>query len=242
MENENKSSKIIITLLLIIIIVLLSLCAYLIFIKDNKSEEKIDNSTSNNNQVTENTNVNKVEYEITEGLPNNINSQNLNKKTIDPIKKITYSGYNNENIKIDDNLSLLFKKDETNQSDEDVIYLDIMYQNKVLNMKRNLSGEYYNYDIVHFDPNNSDITIYKIDNNYLVEARYYFGQGGGSYLLWINDDGNYREISQNMGNKYLNKVEFVTDNNQKTFYLLTLKEIAEGDYEPETYTYSIYTK
>ena len=117
-----------------------------------------------------------------------------------------------------------------------------MYKNKALNMKRNLSGEYYNYDIVDFDPDTSDITIYKIDNNYLIEARYYFGQGGGSYLLWINDDGNYREISQNMGNKYLNQVEYVTDNNQKTFYLLTLKEIAEGDYEPSTYTYSIYAK
>ena len=241
MENENKSLKIIIASLLVIIFILLSLCAYFIFIKDNNSEKKTDNSTTNNNQVTENTKVSKVEYEIIKGLPSNINNQNLNKKTINPIKKLTYSKNNNENIKIDDNLSLLLKKDEK-KTNENVIYLDVMHKNKVLNMKRNLSGEYHNYDIINYDSNTSDITIYKIDNNYLIDARSSFGQTGGSYLLLIKDDGNYSEISENMYNKYLNKVELVTDNNQKTFYLLTLKEIVEGDYEPSIYTYSIYAK
>lgn len=172
--------------------------------------------------------------ELISGYPEGVSIDSLNKKEVGSVKEFIYSSAKDEDVKINNDLSLLFRKLDN------IAYFDIVYKNNTLNLKRTDDEQDHKYEIDFSSINNVSLTVYKIGDNYLIQLKQLMGQTYGSYLFMVYSNGTYTEVHKNLTNKEINNIKYLSGTDVKSFYLITLSEISEGDYQGNMYTYYIY--
>ena len=249
MEIDKKLEKrknLEIVVLSIIIVALLGVLIYLLFIKkDDKSTESSksqDNQqteiTPNNNQLTDNDSQPKTKSLI-EGVPSGYD-KNASKQIVKPIRQLKYDEKSKETIKIDDNLTIVFYKEEDDPEQGYYSSFDLVYKGKTLVTDKN--EKVYQ---LGFSTEKEPFEVYKLGEKYLIKAYYNLGQCDLDWLFYIHEDGSLERFEREDGALSpgtLSKIEYVTINN-KSYYLLTIIGFSEGvgpeDYD-DTEFYNYY--
>lgn len=218
--KENKTIKTIaIAVVSILIIAIIGLGIYTVFIK--KDDNQGVNNNQNNNQ--ENYVDTKVSYGTSDDVhleyPSGIDNKNLTKNEVKPVKSITTTSEKEENIKIDENLTIILSYDEI----EGKMFGGIIYKNKNLTSKE--------FNISRLDDEKT-LDVYKLGQNYLVKTSV-LAQTSLDNLLILNEKGELTYLfdsEENISNGILSKVEHIIDNSSsQQFYSLEISGVCDGE-------------
>ena len=242
-KKLEKRKNLEIIVLVVIIAVLLGALIYLLFIKKDNTNAQNSTSTYNNTEKSDNIVKTFVNYGTSEyvfsGYPSYAD-KNLKGTIIQPIKKLKFNSQNSQTFKIDDKLTIVFKR-TTSEYDKDYEFdtFNVSLNGKELNLV-NAKGEKEEFIISTEDDEwtKRSFDIYKLGQNYLLKGNY-VAQSDQDYILLIDKDGNVTmlvyigDYNKEMG--MLDKIEYYSKNTTIPFYLITIHAVTDSSYTPDDY-------